>query len=209
MDRLRIWDVASGKQMGELTEAGRVLAMAFTPDGKTLATAGNDQTLRLWDTDTRTERRRFQGPKEECWRLAFCREGKLLVSIGKSGMVRVWDLATGAGRDTVKLASVPDRDFAVSADGKLLATAVSGDKTFGYGISSAGKELRQFSSDSLTTALAFSPDGKILAAGGERQEGKTLISSPIRLWDVNTGRRTAPPAGALVRRIRPRIFAGR
>jgi hypothetical protein len=186
VNRVRFWDVASGKQTGELTEAGHVLAMAFAPDGKTLATAGNDQTLRLWDTETLKERRRFQEPKDEWWRLAFSRDGKVLVSIGKSGTVRVWDTATGTGRDAVKLPSVPNRDFAVSADGNLLATVAG--KTIRLWDLSAGRELRQLSTASPTTAFAFSPDGKILAAGGEREEGKTLIYSPISLWDVNTGR---------------------
>src|SRR4051812_26405761 len=75
-----------------LRHAGTVCALAFTPDGKTLASAGADLVIRLWDPATGREKAHLAGHTEEVRSLAITPDGKTLVSAGLDHKVRIWDL---------------------------------------------------------------------------------------------------------------------
>src|SRR4051794_20186665 len=77
---------------------GPVLALAFAPDGKTLASVSGDGTLRLWETASGKERQRFLGHKGEIRGLAFAPDGKSLLTGGADGTARLWDVKTGKER---------------------------------------------------------------------------------------------------------------
>ena len=187
--RVRFWDVANGKPAGELKDVGQTWALAYTPDGKCLATAGQDQTLRLWDLAAGTERRRFGENKERWMNLAFSSDGKILASVNAPGdRIQLWDTATGAALRAFKATPGYDRMLAFSPDGKILAVGNPEDKIIRLWDVHSGEKVREIEGKLATFALAFSPDGKILATGDARQEGKTLTSSVIHLWDVSSGR---------------------
>jgi WD40 repeat protein len=67
--------------------------VAFSPDGKTLASAGDDQTIRLWETATGKEIRRLTGHQSGISSVAFSPDGKRLASACADGTLLVWDLS--------------------------------------------------------------------------------------------------------------------
>jgi WD40 repeat protein len=179
------------------------MSVAWSPDGKTLASASWDRTIRLWGPTTGRELRRFVGHTSAVMCAAFSPDGKTLVSGGNGGdpgNVRVWDVATGKERLALKahdgsvvnaVAVAPDgRSFASGGGGNGAVTLTLWDLT-------TGKELRQLGGkDNGVHSVAFSPDGKVLAAayGSLGWFGRPPAMRPptpgglVRLWDVGTGK---------------------
>ena len=95
---IRLWDVASGKEIGNLTgHRGYVHALVFWPDGKNLASSSSDQTICLWDLNDLTRvppPRTLRGHKREIYRLTLMRDNVTLVSGCQDGSVCFWDTAT-------------------------------------------------------------------------------------------------------------------
>jgi WD40 repeat protein/tRNA A-37 threonylcarbamoyl transferase component Bud32 len=88
---VRVWDLASGRVVADL--AGHALAVraaAFSPDGKTFATAGEDGAIKFWDAITGAERATLKGHAGGILSLAFSKNGRVLVSAGRDGDICVW-----------------------------------------------------------------------------------------------------------------------
>jgi WD40 repeat protein len=173
-----LWDVATGKQLHRF-RGERMLAAAFSPDGKTVVTGGKGEVIQFWDTATGKERVKGHGHLASIHSLVLSPDGKTAATAAADGTIRVWDAATGKQRlcfaDQVNYS---DR-LALFPDGKTLAAARRG--TIWLWDVGTGKEVRRL----LQTAphlhsIAVSPDGKLLAAVGERL--------PLRIWDTARGK---------------------
>ncbi len=190
---VRVWDVKAKKEI--LFGAGHrgwVGAIAYSPDGGTLASAGSDTTVYLWDAQTRTVRRTLQGCQAPIDSLAFRPDGAMLAAGTRNGTVVVWELRTGKEVARLKACKEGWEVRAVfSPDGKRLA-AVSrrGQVTLWDAVSL--KEERQLPhKEPGVVSLAFAPDSKGLAIGcsdemGIRDGGEKAIDQ-VRLWDVVRG----------------------
>jgi hypothetical protein len=155
----------------------QVNALAFSPDGKVLATASYDQTAALWDVATGAELRRLRGHEGYVAGVAWRPDGRLLATASWDKTVRFLDAATGAevGRLPAGRYGLTRVEF--SPDGRWLAVACHDGKTHLWEVAT-GQELFCCPSAS-GFALAFSPDGRALATGGG---GGTIL-----LWDVAGG----------------------
>jgi RNA polymerase sigma factor (sigma-70 family) len=171
-------------RLGTLRFRADVGALVFSPDGKTIASSGNENVIRLWDVASGKQIRQLPGRWSRTQAIAFSLDGKTLAA-GLS----LYDVGTGKqiGQMTPPRLD-PARgvtSVAFSADGKFLATGHEGpDATARLWNIASRKQIRKLAvcRDSRVTCVAFSPDGKTLATGGYHEE------HALRLWDVATGK---------------------
>jgi RNA polymerase sigma factor (sigma-70 family) len=193
---IQLWDLATGQELRRLHgHKAMVFRLAFSPDGKTLASggmgvllglkAGNEEfevnTLRLWDVTTGKLRFQFGDPRAYVYTLAFTPDGKTLISAGdshgeKEPAIRLWETATGKERG--HLAGHRDRDWSLSLslEGRILASG-SSDGTARLWDLRTRKEIRTLEGHrGWVTAVAFGPGGRTLVTGS--------WDTTALVWDV-------------------------
>ncbi len=119
---------------------GSVIGVSFSPDGKRLASASDDQTVKLWDTATGQELLTLKGHTDSVWGVSFSPDGKRLASASLDETVKLWDAATGQELLTLKGHTHSVNGVSFSPDGKRLASA-SSDQTVKLWDAATGQEL--------------------------------------------------------------------
>jgi WD40 repeat protein/tRNA A-37 threonylcarbamoyl transferase component Bud32 len=166
-----------------------VQSAAYSPDGLHIATASSDRTLRIWDAASGQETCTLAGHKAGVKSVAYSPDGRHLASADEDQPVKVWDAATGQDILTFRGHTASVLAVAFSPDGRRLAST-SGDGTVKVWDPATGREsltlqaneggsVLDWVSRGERWGLAFSPDGRRLAAGcGDRK---------VRIWDAATG----------------------
>jgi WD40 repeat protein len=153
--------------------------VAFSPDGKLLASASWDMTVKLWNAGSGAALQTLESHSSSVNAVAFSPDGKLLASASRDMTVKLWDADSGTALQTLEGHSDLVSAVAFSPDGKLLASG-SRDKTVKLWDAGSGAALQTLEghSDSVS-AVAFSPDGKLLASAyGDKT---------VKLWDAGSG----------------------
>jgi len=153
-----------------------IACAAFSPDGRTLVSGSNDNTIRLWDVTTGQALRILEGHTETVSSVAFSPDGKTLVSGSYDNTIRVWDVTNGQSLRTLVGHDDWVNSVAFSPDGKTLASG-SSDATIRLWDVATGQPLDTLEGHTnWVLSVAFSPDGKTLVSGSR--------DGTIRLWEI-------------------------
>ena len=157
-----------------------VYHVCFSPDGKRLASASGDQTVKVWDAETGKEMHTLKGHTNRVNSVCFSPDGKQIVSASDDQTVKVWDAETGKEMHTLKGHASSVLSVCCSPDGKQLVSA-SRDHTVKVWDVGAGQEtltLKGHAAD--VFSVCFRPDGKRIVSGS--------WDKTVKVWDAETGK---------------------
>jgi sugar lactone lactonase YvrE len=190
---VRVWDAATGKEVySRPASLNFTCSVAFSPDGKLLASAGyehgatSNNSVYLWEAATGRALKPLAGHTGGARRLVFTADSKTLISGGFDGKIRVWDLASGKELRAINAHTGCAYSLALSPDGKLIASGGNdGVRLWDF---ATGNEVRRGALHErvIAYAVAFSPDGKLLAVGD---------TAVVKLWELASGREVACLSG--------------
>jgi WD40 repeat protein/serine/threonine protein kinase len=181
-DRIRSWHFAKRPDPVLPLDAhdAEVWAVAFLPDGRTLASAGDDHLIKLWDGRDGTPKATLRGHESLVTALAVSPDGRTLASASFDETVRLWDLPGGSPRAVLGGKIDRLRALAFSPDGRHLAAGGEGRTVLLWDLRAGGGPTALGTHANRVRAVAFAPGGSVLVSSGE--------DAVLRVWDP-AGRR--------------------
>jgi WD40 repeat protein len=192
-DTIRLREAANGKELLSMrTPGNQVHALAWHPDGLSLASGGDDRTIRIWDVKTGLERRVFRGHTAAILGLAYRPDGARLASADEGGVLKVWDashdqgvIELGPAQHVLALAFTPDSRQLVAV-GRDPRDAPSVPGLLRWELSDSSRSLKQLlpfvqRPEYPLQDHILSAEGRFFAAPDPKRPGA------VRVWDVIAG----------------------
>jgi WD40 repeat protein/tRNA A-37 threonylcarbamoyl transferase component Bud32 len=181
---VKVWEVDTGNEVVEFRDpVGPVLSLAFSPDGRHIASSSvnDDNSFVVWDARTAAVVKVLHGHANNVYRLRYSPDGRLLASGGADGVVKLWDAESLQEIRSIPTHRAPVQDVACSPDGARLATASLDSTVRVWDIHTGASVLGPLHGHTGSAlGVCFSPDGRRLASAG--------YDKTVRLWDAATGK---------------------
>ncbi len=198
---IKIWDTTTGKQLLVLREERWANAVAFSPDGRWIASGSGDLAIMapeepgrlvIWDAETGAEHLELKGHTFWITSVAFSPDGRHLASGSADRTIKIWELPSGRLVHTLEGHQGWVKGIAYSPDGAQLASG-GDDRSLRLWDANSGKELCIFrGSEGEIEAIAVSPDGIHLAAASqqqiEREDGFPTSIGEVKVWSLDAGK---------------------
>jgi len=159
--------------------SGSVWSVAISPDGQTLVSGSEDQTIKIWNLTTGQLSRTLSGHSDTVRSLALSQDGKILASGSGDRTIKLWDLQTGKLLRNLEGHSGPIWSIALSLDGKTLVSGSEDSTIKIWNLQTGDLQRILFGHSGRIFSVALSPDGQTIATGS--------VDKTIKLWNLPTG----------------------
>ncbi len=179
-ETVRVWEWRSGVLLGLLRAPSVLTGLAYSPDGRTLVSVGDERAICLWDTADNTLRQQRHGHAGKVEAVAFHPDGELFATGGEDGRICLWDLHNRAPLHTLDGHTDFVLSLAFASDGELLASCGADQVARIWSVTSGALRRVITGHRGWVNAVAFGANGHTVITGGYDQS--------VRIWNPGSGR---------------------